>query len=151
MARAIKSVFNTRFGPMHANLLFDGGGHGMVYGKYVIDYGDERVLFVNHHKYLGTDRRSDCVEVVLANEPPAPAEVVWYFEDIVKAKKVLVKWFKPGQPLVHPLLQTKVFSQSAVTVASNYTICDVDSITGHAHMVPNFDNPAVLYWDVVNF
>lgn len=148
--KAIKSVFVTTFGLMQATALFDGGA-GLVYSKFIIDFGEEKVLFVNSECYLGKGRRSDCVEVALATEPPSPAEVVWFFEDLVKAKKVLVKWFKPMQPFVQPQLSAKMFMASAPTVPSNYTICDVDSITGHAHMVPNYDNPTIVYWDVINF
>lgn len=153
VARVISSVLDRYFGLMHATALRDGGEAGIVYGKYVIDYGTEKILFVNCSNYLGKGCRSDCVEVAIAGEPPSPAEVVWYFEDLVKRKMVLVKWFKPidGDNNEHRLLRVKSFARSPPTVASNYTICDVDSISGHAHMVPDYDSPSRIFWDVVNF
>ena len=91
IARAIRGVLRTGLGIQMAGYTLQAGS-GAVYSKYSLDYGAEKIIFINAPGgYRGGGPRRDYVEVALANEPPVPAEVVWFFEDLMKKKWVLCK------------------------------------------------------------
>lgn len=150
IALAIRRVLRTGLGVEMSNYTLQPGS-GTVYSKYSLDYGTERILFINAPGgYRGGGKRQDFVEVALANEPPVPARVVWFFEDLVKKKKVLCKWMIV-QTKQHDLLRVPVCVESKPTLERSYIVCDVESITGHAHLVPDYDsNGSIMFWDVVN-
>lgn len=149
-ARTILGVLRQGLGANIAHWTLEVGGESRVFSKYVLDYGVEKILFINApHGYRRGDSRRDYVEVALDNEDPSPAEVVWYFTDFVKKKKVLCKWLRVQQR-THTLLRVPVCIQSPPTLASSYIVCDVESITGHAHIVRDYDSPNIYYWDIVN-
>ena len=53
----------------------------------------------------------------------------------------------------HPLLRVPVCVESRPTLEKSYIVCEVESITGHAHLVRDYDSGGgsnTFFWDVVN-
>ena len=149
VARCLRSIIVGYYGPAESHWLLS-KGEGKVYGKYVIDYGTEKILFINAPRgYRGREPRRDYVEVNLQDEDATPAVVIWYYTDLRKNMKALVKWVRL-EPQPHHLLRVRFGKASPPTKKESYMICDVESITGHAHIVPDYDNNQILFWDVVN-
>lgn len=92
--------------------------------------------------------RRDSVEVILADEPACAARVIWYFTDILGVQLVLVRWMRVEREK-NPVLGVFECKDSPPTLVNSYSIVPIEAITGHAHLVPNFDKNGSYFWDTI--
>ena len=103
--------------------------------------------------------RFDNVEVSLEGSVNYPAKVRYFLTDLSTGNQYalvqyynLAKYTHPmyGQSYFHPVLRVPHCKLLSETMVNSYQLLDVGMISGHAHMVTDFDKPEHFWWDLVN-
>lgn len=131
-----------------------------VYDVLSVDHGEDRTLYAASPRYRKGDSRNDVVNVLWGGGwAPSPAKLVAFFGTPEKAL-----WFKDSNEScdMYALVQTMErtpnppaqFSFVGVTryrfanpgSSSSYEIITLDSILGHAHLIPDWDSGNAGYF-----
>ena len=105
--------------------------------------------------------RYDNVEFRLEGDINHPAKVRYFIKCLVTGKMyALVQWYKmdkwknraykDGFTRFHPIFQVPHCKLMSISEEDSYDLMDVDNITGHAHMVTDFESPGYFWWDLVS-
>jgi hypothetical protein len=117
-----------------------------------ICFGSEKVLFVNSANYRQAGARSDPVEIRLADGGLTPATIVALFKTIrgVGGDMAVVQWFNITTDK-HPIMLQPRCEIPRTDSEFSYGVVSIESISGHAHMIQDFDSPnrSAYWWDVV--
>ena len=116
-----------------------------------IAYGSEKVQFINSFNYRNSGPRSDTVEIRVESETLAPARIIAFFRDEAGEELAIVQWFQIIAQQ-HPVMLQPRCRVPHAHDQSSYGVVSIEAISGHAHMVPDFDAPtgqSVFWWDVI--
>lgn len=118
-----------------------------------IVYTSEKVQFVNAANYRSSGPRSDPVELLLEDGSLAPAKIIAFFQTVHEGVEdlALVQWFHVITERDPVMLQSRCELRQSHDTKS-YSVVSTQAISGHAHMIPDFDAPvgkSWYWWDVI--
>lgn len=123
-----------------------------VWHQFVLDYGEERVVFVNSPNYRNTGPRRDFIGVrTLGRARPFPCEVLAYFGHETKPMALVRDFMFVTHAADSGGFEAAVVQRSPKTRDSAYAVVEAVMIMGHAHLVPVFDGvdakaSSKLFW-----
>ena len=131
-----------------------------VYNLATLDFGQERTRFLCNA--LDPGKRNDDVEIQLEGEENHPARLL-FFAGRHSSKAMDTEPENPTDDLYavvmyyqistwnHPIINKPRCRRGNPRDQRSFHIINIESIVGHAHIIPDFDDPTetFFFWDKV--